>query len=66
MVESEGWPPIILYGVIINDAIKSGDKEVMQAVATVSKFMMGRVDKSDDEMISDWRSAHEDLMRALG
>ena len=60
------WPPILLYGVIINQAIQSGDKEVMQAVAKVSSFMMGRVEKSDDEILSDWYGAHEELMRALG
>jgi hypothetical protein len=60
------WPQILLYGVIINQAIQSGDKDVMQAVAKVSNFMMGRVDKSDDEMVSDWYKAHDDLLKALG
>ena len=66
MADAKGWPPIILYGVIINHAIKSGDKDVMQAVAKVSKFMMDRVGRSDDEMVRDWYDAHETLMKALG
>lgn len=65
MAEEKGWPPILLYGVIINHAIQSGDKDVMQAVAKVSQFMMERVDSGPDDMIADWKSAHERLMSAL-
>ncbi|MCY0093923.1 hypothetical protein [Hoeflea ulvae] len=65
MADSKGWPPVLLYGVIINEAIRSGDKDVMQAVAKVSEFMMGRADDDGSEMISDWHAAHKDLMKAL-
>ncbi|WP_394691730.1 hypothetical protein [Hoeflea sp.] len=65
MVDKKGWPPILLYGVIINEAIRSGDKEVMQAVAKVSTFMMDRAGDDKSDMISDWHAAHEDLMKAL-
>jgi hypothetical protein len=70
--DSKRWPPIILYGVIINHAIQSGDKEVMQAVAKVSDFMMERAGDMSSaggdvaEMAADWKSAHKDLMHALG
>ncbi len=65
MADQKGWPPIILYGVIINEAIQSGDKEVMHAVAKVSKFMMDRAGREGGEMIDDWKSAHDDLIKAL-
>ena len=66
MAEERSWPPIILYGVIINQAIKSGDKDVMQAVAKVSKFMMDRVESDrSDQLIRNWHDAHEELMKAL-
>lgn len=65
MADKKGWPPILLYGVIINEAIRSGDKEVMHAVAKVSKFMMERAGDEEGEMISDWKDAHENLMKAL-
>ncbi len=70
--DSKRWPPILLYGVIINHAIQSGDKDVMQAVAKVSEFMMDRAGDMSGaggeaaEMSEDWKSAHKDLMRALG
>ena len=62
------WPPIILYGVIINQAIESGDKEVMMATQTVSRFMMERMGRADveDELMEDWRKAAAALDEALG
>ena len=60
------WPPILLYGVIINHAIETGDKDFMKAVAKVSSHMMGHVKRDDSEEISDWYAAHDELMKALG
>lgn len=60
------WPPIILYGVIIHEAINSGDKAVMQATAKVSKFMMDRVGKAEGPEHDEWHAAHDELMKALG
>jgi len=69
LAESEQrWPPVILYGVMINHAIKSGDKGVMQAMHKVSSFMMEQVDPSSMEegLASDWKTAHDALGDALG
>lgn len=64
---AEGYrPPILLYGVIIHEAINSGDKDIMQATAKVSKFMMNRVSRDDSAEHAEWHKAHDELMKALG
>ena len=49
----------LLYGVIIRDAMGSGDKELMTAMSKVSTFMLSRAE-GRDEALEDWKHADEE------
>ena len=54
----------MLYGVVIREAMGSGDKELMEAVSKVSTFMLKR-SEGDDDALSDWKRADGELKKAL-
>ncbi|MCY0093927.1 hypothetical protein [Hoeflea ulvae] len=54
----------MLYGVIIREAMATGDKELMQAVSKVSTFMLSRA-AGRDEALNDWQNADGELKKAL-
>lgn len=54
----------LLYGVIIREAMGSGDKELMGAVSKVSTFMLSRAEGADDTL-NDWKKADDELKKAL-
>ncbi|WP_394691734.1 hypothetical protein [Hoeflea sp.] len=54
----------LLYGVIIREAMGTGDKELMDAVSKVSSFMLTRAE-GQDETLEDWKQADHELKRAL-
>ncbi len=54
----------LLYGVIIRDAMGTGDKDLMQAMSKVSTFMLSRARGSDQEL-DEWKKADDDLKSAL-
>lgn len=54
----------MLYGVVIREAMGSGDKDLMEAVSKVSTFMLKRSD-GDDDALNDWKQADGELKKAL-
>jgi hypothetical protein len=54
----------LLYGVIIRDAMGSGDKDLMKAMSKVSTFMLSRAEGHDDAL-EDWKRADDALRKAL-
>lgn len=54
----------LLYGCVIRDAMATGDKELVQAVAKVSKFMLSRA-TGDDAELKDWREADAELRKSM-
>lgn len=57
--------PIPLYGVPIQDAIATGDRDLMQAMAKVSEFLL-RDTKAGGAELEQWQAAHGALKKALG
>ena len=55
----------LLYGVVIRDAIGTGDKELIKAVSKVSTFMLSRAEGDDDALV-DWKNADAELRKSLG
>lgn len=52
------------YGVILRDAIATGDKDLMRAFVKYSDFMMGqKLDISDGDR-AQWKDAHAALVDA--
>jgi hypothetical protein len=52
------------YGVILRDAIATGDKDLMGAFIKYSEFMMKqKIDLSDKDRES-WKAAHQELEKA--
>jgi len=50
------------YGMAIREVMRSGDKDLMAAMAKVSAHMM----KTTSNVSPDWKSAQADLEKALG
>jgi hypothetical protein len=52
------------YGVILRDAIATGDRDLMQAFVKYSAFMMEQNLDVSPEARASWKAAHEDLKKA--
>lgn len=55
---------VLLYGVVIRDAIQTGDRDLMQSVLKVSDYMLPRA--GSGPQVDDWRKAQGELQKALG
>ncbi len=54
------------YGVILRDAIATGDKDLMQAFVKYSDFMMKQDLNVSDKNRESWKAAHAELVSASG
>ena len=54
------------YGVILRDAISTGDRDLMQAFVKYSDFLMGQNLAISDRDRAQWKDAHEALVAAAG
>ena len=54
------------YGVILRNAIRSGDRELMRAFVKYSEFMMSRDLDIDEHQRASWKAAHKELAKAAG
>ncbi|MGC1496547.1 MAG: hypothetical protein WA790_12125 [Sulfitobacter sp.] len=54
------------YGVILRDAITTGDKDLMQAFVKYSDFMMKQDLHVSNENRESWKAAHAELVAASG
>lgn len=54
------------YGVILRDAIATGDKDLMQAFVTYSDFMKKQDLSISSDMRRSWEIAHQELVKAVG
>lgn len=52
------------YGVILRDAIRSGDRELMRAYLDYSKFVMSQYPDIAGDQAADWKAAHAELEKA--
>lgn len=52
------------YGVILRDAIKTGDPELMKAYQVYSSHMMKKLTGMDIDHLKDWIAAHDELSKA--
>jgi len=55
-----------LYGVVIRDAMRSGDKELMSNLLRVSQHLLGASAKYGSGCVDDWKTAHGELEKAVG
>lgn len=55
---------VLLYGVVIRDAIQTGDKDLMRSVLKVSEYMLPRA--GSGPQVDDWRAAQGELEKAVG
>lgn len=55
--------PIPLYGVPIQDAIATGDRDLMRAMEKVSDFMLAGT-RPDAPDLAEWKAAHAALKKA--
>jgi hypothetical protein len=53
------------YGVILRDAIATGDKDLMQAFVKYSEFMMKQKLSVSDKDRENWKAAHQELKKAV-
>lgn len=54
------------YGVILRDAIATGDRDLMRAYLAYSDFVMSRGLKASGSDMEAWKAAHSDLEKAVG
>lgn len=54
------------YGVILRDAIRTGDRDLMQAFVKYSEFLMEKRPDITEGGLADWKAAHEELVKAAG
>ena len=56
-----------LYGVVIRDAVGTGDRALMQSILRVSQHLLeNRKSAYDATCSDDWAAAQAELERALG
>jgi len=58
-------PTILLYGVMLREAIASADLETMRAFATVSSSMLENSGDLEAADLEEWKAAHQELLSAI-